>query len=275
MSTFRKFTNACAGFAAFYALMECFTQYMMVSPDDLPSLKEKLLLFFSSENPKDYTGHLILILWILLALAVSVLFRKLPCVGFAAVTIPFAWGWILFFDGRLYNRPILIPLLLTLSVAGAAYDCIAADRQRPRGNGFLLGNLASAAPLLFCAWILGRSQPAESVSPEHPGLIQGDILRAIREGESFEIFRTVALLYLVSILISILFYQLYYLDGILSLIPLGYVVFHLYEGSFPLLGAVLTVLALLSTVIRLSVMFCCPPSEFPAELPTEEKPQTE
>lgn len=265
MSTFRKFTNCCAGFAVFIALMECFTQFMTVSPDELTSMKEKLLLFFSSENSKDYTGHLILILWILLSLIVSLLFRKKPYVGFAAVTVPFVWSWILFFDGRLYHRAYLIPLLLTLCVAGAVFDCIAMDRRAPKSRGFLVSNLSAATPVLLCAWILYQKATVEKTPPEQMGLLEGDVFRALSDGKSFEIYQAVILLYLISILISVLFFELYYIDGVVSLIPAGYTIYHFYAGHFPLFGEVMALIALLSVTVRLSVMFCCPPTEIDNE----------
>ena len=261
MSSFKKFGNCCAGFVIFTAVMECFCQFMTVSPDEVESIKERILLFFSPENPKDYRGHVILCLWILLGLALSVLLRKLPYLCFLVSMIPFGYGWLLFFENRIYNRPILIPLLLTIWVVGSVYDCICEDRKRPRGIGFLLGNCASVSTALFCGWVLlSASRVGETIS-EKQGMIETIFFRAVQEETDFRIYGTVALLYLGCVLVSLLFFQLYFVDGILSLIPFGYVIHHWSRGDFPVFGSVLAILVMLCTLVRLSVMFTCPPWE--------------
>ena len=56
MSTFKKFSSCCAGFAILAAAIECFRQFMMTSPQEAESMKEKILLFLSPDNPRDYRG---------------------------------------------------------------------------------------------------------------------------------------------------------------------------------------------------------------------------
>ena len=261
MSTFKKFANGCAGFAVFSAIMECFCQFMTVSPDEVESMKEKILLFFSPDNPKDYRGHVILCLWIVLGLVLSVVFRKAPYLGFLATLVPFGYGWLIFSEGKLYSRPILIPLLLTIWVAGAVYDCVCADRERPRGIGLILGNCASLAPAAFCGWVLFSSSRMGETLSEKQGLVETVLFRAVQDEKDFQIYTTVALLYVGCILISLLCFQLYFVDGVLSLIPMCYVIFHWYADSFPVFGTVLVILSVLCSLVRLSVMLTCPPWE--------------
>ena len=261
MSTFKKFSNCCAGFAIFTAVMECFCQFMTVSPDEVESMKERILLFFSPENPKDYRGHVILCLWIVLGLFLSALFRKAPYLGFLATLIPFGYGWLIFFEEKLYNRPILIPLLLTIWVTGSVYDCICADRKRPRGIGFLLGNCASLAPALFCGFILFSSSRLGETLSEKRGLIETVLFRAAQGEKDLQAYMTVAILYLGCILISCLFFQIYFVDGVLSLIPMCYVIYHWNADNLPVFGAVLAVLSVLCALVRLAVMLTCSPWE--------------
>ncbi|MBQ9086426.1 MAG: hypothetical protein IJY47_04485 [Clostridia bacterium] len=261
MSTFRKFANACAGFAAFTALMQVFCQFMAYSPGEVESTKEKLKLFFDPENVKNYRVYLTLTALILLSLALTLLFRKQPYLGFAASLPPLVWVWLLFAEGALYERPILFPLLLVIYTAGAVYDCIRLDREDPKRRTWITANLSALAPAALCGWILYQVPKLSESLPENPGYTEQLLFNAITHEENFQIFITVALLYLGSVVLSLLCFELYFVDGILSLIPLGYVIYHWYTGDFPVLGSVIAVLAILCAVIRLAAMFSCAPKK--------------
>ena len=261
MSIFKKFANGCAGFVIFTAVMETFCQFMTVSPDEVESMKERILLFFTPDNYKDYRGYVILSLWVALGLVLSLLFRKLPVIGFFATLPAFAYGWLLLSEDKFYSRPILMPLLLSIWVAGSLFDCVQKDRQRPHGLGLWVGNGAAAAPALFCGWILFSASRLGETLSERKGLVETLLFRAVQSEKDFSIYTTVAILFLGSILISLLCFQLYFVDGVLSLIPACYVTYHWMAGDFPVFGAVVAILSLLCAAVRITVMLTCPPWE--------------
>ena len=92
-------------------------------------------------------------------------------------------------------------------------------------------------------------------------MVETILFRARQDEKELQIYMTVALLYLGCVLVSLLCFQLYFVDGVLSLIPFGYVVLCWYRGELPVFGSVLVILAALCALVRISVALTCPPWE--------------
>lgn len=258
MSYIKRFADCCAGFALFSAVLYLFCQFMAYSPREEVSLLEKIKLFFSTEPRLAYYLYIPLIGLLAVSLAVSLMFHRFPAVCFAVSVLPMLRIIFMYASHKLYERPMLYVILAGLHMGGCLAECIRRDKESRGRRGAFACDLCGLLGVGFCCYILWLTPHLSQISPSDMNFFEKTIFY-YREDADLTLFKITAILYAVLILIRLLLRDLYYLDAILALIPLGYTIY-LWHGQYiPFHGSVLITLAVIYFSARLAVMLTCPP----------------
>ena len=118
MSYFKKFTDFCAGIAAFVAALFLLRHYMeFVPPNTEEDAPSKFSQFLTDSATADYKMIISLVLLLTLSVIISIVFRKLPYVAFTFSIIPAAYVGFMFETNILYEQELLlIPYLNFLNL---------------------------------------------------------------------------------------------------------------------------------------------------------------
>ena len=119
MSYFKKFCDLIGGVGAFFATIFLLGRYMEYNPADI---ENKLKIFFSSENAKEYRQYVIFIALIVLALLVDRIFARLPLVALGVSVLPLCQVMGMFWGNRIYSNEIFYIFVSFTLVAGSVYD---------------------------------------------------------------------------------------------------------------------------------------------------------
>ncbi len=242
MTYFKKFTDFCAGVAAFVASLYLIRKYMAfvpkteeeyiaefpdMAPEEIPG---KLKQFFEQNNPEAFKPILALVVLLILSIAVGRLFKRIPALCFAVSLLP-ALHIIYMFNAKSEQASMYL-VLGSLHVIGNIVEAIIRDREDGRHRLFLLANTASLFSCGFCfifVKALQKPVPEADVLKEENPLMQ-DIFKN-QTPLNIEIVKTLAIMFGVLLLVSVILYNVYFIDAIISVVPLGYSIHALYSGN--------------------------------------------
>ncbi len=254
MSNFRKFTEFCAGISAFTALMYVFRQYMSYDFEEAEGFKEKIKIFFDTSALNDYRAYLLLAALIILAISVSLIFKRLPELSFFFSAFPFFYTIYLFDANKLYEKPMLFICLSIIQIAGNIYDSLRISRERRRYSPIFTSFAATLLPILFCLVVIWRNNVI-SVEPLPEKIYNFDhLLMTYAQDYDMSLFKTIAIMYGIILLISVILRGVHFIDFGLSLVPLCFV---LYKQAVKAIGPhdeIIMVAAILCTVTHLCLM---------------------
>lgn len=261
MGYFKKFTDFCAGFALFSALIFLLREFMSFVPrgQEEPPMGERLTLFFSKEPIRDYDFYLPLIALLLLSLTLSLLLKKAPYVSFGVSLLPLTYCMLLFTQDKLYERPMLYLVLLSLHSLGCFVACLLSDREDRGRRGAYAADLACLAVAGLGALTLRRSEKVLSLEWGEASLFDQTMYYPLLEDADLSVFRMVIPIFLVLILLRLLWRDLYFLDAALALPPAVYLIYLWCADGIPVHGALLVSLSVICALARLTVMLVCKP----------------
>ena len=250
MSLFKKFTDFCAGIAAFAGGLFLLQEYMNFTPkevraaqmqesagyeavlEETEEVPSKLRQFFSPEYVDfEYRLLLILALTLIVSALVGRIFKRLPYVCFFVSLFPaieIAYG---FAEGMLYTQVGLFLIVGALHVAGNVVECILLDKEDGRHRLWIaskISTLFSAALCLFFVKI-ARRIPTEEIETKFPFI--KDLAFEMTETQNLEIVSTLGWTFFIIFAVGLLLYNVYFVDAIISVIPLGYSIRLLYAKS--------------------------------------------
>lgn len=260
MSHFKKFTDFCAGLSFYVAFSYLFREFLSFSPKNDPTLREKLSLFFGSDALRDYKSHLIFASLLLLSLTVGRLAKRIPAIPFFVSLLPFLYALSMYRDALLYDRPMLHIVLGVLHITGNLADALFFDRTDGKQRAFWVSSVATLCPVLLCLLITWRAGRLSKAVPETLRPFDREILYHMEDAD-LTVFYVCIAVYLSLLLISFLLRGAYWLNFLISLFPLFYLVHH--NGSEQILihfEQIIT-LAVVATVTHLSLMLCAPPPD--------------
>jgi len=232
MSNFRKFTEFCAGISVFAAIMYVLRQYLEYNFKDVESTKEKLKIFFDPSSSRDYRGYILLAALLLLAIAVSLVFKRVPELSFFLSALPLLYVIYLYDAGRLYERPMLFFCLSIVQITGNLFDSLKLSEKGRKYSPVITSFFASLIPLLCCLLTLWRKGEVTNIPLDKLYPFDLEIMRNIDDID-VSLFKTIAVMYGVILLISIILRGVHFIDFFLSLVPL---VFVIYKQSTEALG---------------------------------------
>ena len=253
MSNFRKFTEFCAFLSAFTALMYVFREYMGYHfEDNVEGFKAKLKIFFANTaTQKDYTSYLFLAALIILAILVSLIFKRLPELSFFFSALPFFFTIYLYDADKLYEKPMIFICLSILQITGNLYDVLKLSRSGRRYSTVFTSFVASALPLLVSLTVIWRAElvlnrplPEKLYNFDRLILVYSDTL-------DLKLFKIIAIMYGIILLLSIILRGVHFIDLALSIVPLCFVI---YKQALDTLGPhheIIMAAAILCTVTHL------------------------
>ncbi|MBO5939374.1 MAG: hypothetical protein J6Q82_07795 [Clostridia bacterium] len=266
MSYFKKFTNFCAGFAAFSALAYVFCKFMEYTPRDqegeLLGIKQKLRHFFDAkEVEEDYRLYLLLVGGLLLSIAIACLLKKIPSVSFATSLLPLSLVATMIADGNIADRPMLYLLLSGLHTAGALYECIRCDREKGSHQAHLAVNLATLLGSLGALFVWRSADKFFPVPNPHYNYLEQKIYDSYLLKEDPSILLNLALPLLVTVLLSMLLREIYFLDAAIALVPLCLILPNYLEGEIPICAEFLLTVVCVNLLARIALMLSLPPQK--------------
>ena len=256
MRYFKRFSEFCGGFSAFYAAMFLLSEFMTYKFEDAMSMKEKLKHFFSEEPLKDYRAYLVLILLLSLSLAVSLLLPRLHAVGFAVAVVPLAHTLLMFRENGLYDRPTLHILLGLLYLFGFLADALLCDRADGRRRAYLLTTACGLLIPLMTLLTYLRIRSLSDIEPQAAQELKGIDLTLYQASltqaqKSLVIF---AVMLLISVAVSLLLRDIYFVDVIIAAVPAVYAVYYFFSERLPLFSTTVLLLSVFYFLCRLLLM---------------------
>jgi hypothetical protein len=284
MSLFKKFTDFCAGIAAFVGSLFLLQKYMLFEPldtqeyiewlsyeikysngklspsmlDGITEAPSKLSQFFTPKLANEYDYRLLAILIVTLAISILVglIFKKLPFVSFFFSLIPAVEITYLFTKERLYTQIGLFLIAGALHVAGSIFECIIRDKEDGRHRLWVSSRIAILFPVAFCLLCtkIADRIPLEEIGKKLP--IFSELAFKLTKPENMEIVTKIGWIYFMIFIVTTLLYNVYFVDAILSAIPVGYTVYLLYSETLTFNPAIFVLLAVICFATQLSLCVC-------------------
>ncbi len=253
MTYFKKFTDFVCGAMLFVAALFLIKEYMSFVPEDklyeldwalkegLTTLPSKLSQFLHLSTPKSYTAYPLLLGSLAVSLIVGRVFAKLPSVCFAVAFLPFLQILYMLDTGRLYEQKELYLIAGSLHLLGNAADALMRDRQDGRHRLFRIAKISMSVPLCVCAvffWLLPQRESAA---------------RYITDSLVHET-KVLAIMFAIILAISLILYNVYFVDALLSLVPLGYTVYAVYARTLSFCPVLFLACAVICTAVQFMLM---------------------
>lgn len=266
MSNFKRFTDICAGFAAFSAAMYVFCRYMGYDFKEIESMKEKIKFFLEPEL--GYSFFIPLILLFLFSCIFSLIFTRLPYLTVAVSVLPLAYTLIMFADNRIKEFPMLYLVLGFIHVFGCLIECIRMDKA-DRGCRAAIGiDLVALMTVIFVLYVYRTAGKLDGIEPEKMNLIQEKLFE-IKDGLDLSTFKSTAIMIAIPPILRIIWRDLYYLDAAISLIPLIVTLRRFGAQRFPVFGEALMAFIFVYTVGRIMIMIFCKPKQRKEQIQAE------
>lgn len=246
MSYFKKFTDFCAGVAAFVAALFVLRQYMMFTPPDTEEDAASKLSQFIGVSTTDYLMVISMIALLIVSVIIGIIFRKLPYVCLIFSIVPAVYICFMFESNILYEQKALFLLTAALHVIGNIAECIFRDKDDGGHRMFIASKLSYLMGALICFYMV------KQLTQEKPKTLEG--LNTFEKrvfsynGEfDIDIISTLGWMLLIFLVISVLLYNVYFIDAILSLISLGYVIVNVTLEKLTFLPLVFLCIAVICT----------------------------
>ena len=284
MSLFKKLTDFCAGIAAFVGSLFLLQKYMLFEPldtqeyiewlsyeikysdgklspsmlDGITEAPSKLSQFFTPKLANEYDYRLLAILIVTLAISILVglIFKKLPYVSFFFSLIPAVEITYLFTKERLYTQIGLFLIAGALHVAGSIFECIIRDKEDGRHRLWVCAKISLLFPAAFCLLCTKLTDviSIEGIDDKLP--IFKDIAFKMANPNNMEIVTKIGWMYVIIFAVAMVFYNVYFIDTILTAIPLIYTIHMLYSENLSFNPALFTVLAAICFMTHIALCTC-------------------
>lgn len=280
MSLFKKFTDFCAGIAAFVGGLFLLQKYMAFKPLDLEEYKNyltnqsnfdnmdisieeiteapsKLRQFFDPDIINlDYRIMLILVLALIISVLAGVIFRRLPYVCFFFSLFPTVITVYMFGKSLPVTQIGLFFAAAALHVAGNVIDAIIRDKEDGRHRLFVTAKVSILFPAALCLFFTQivkkvEAIPDEAINEKLP--IFRDIKIELAEPANIEILKKLGWGFIIIFVICLLLYNVYFVDVTLSAIPLVYSVYVFYASKLTFLPFVFLTLSLICFLTNLAL----------------------
>lgn len=251
MTLFKKFTDFCAGIAAFAGGLFLLQEYMNFTPLEVreqqmqssigyePILEEteeipsKLKQFFTPEyiNDTEYRLLFILVLTLIVSVLVGRIFKRLPYVCFLVSLLPAIEIVYGFAENLLYTQVGLFLIVGALHIAGNIVECILRDKEDGRHRLWIASKISMLFPAALCLFFIKIASriPTEEINEKFPFI--KDLALEMTEPNNIEMVSTLGWMFFIISVIGFLLYNVYFVDAIISAIPLGYSIYLLYAKS--------------------------------------------
>ena len=237
MSYFKKFTDFCAGLGAFVAALLFLRTYMGFSPVIEEDAPPKLEQFFKS-SPEGFYNMLIS-LCILLALSVLVgrVFSKLPYVCFGVSLLPALQMAFMFEKKAFFQLQAFMIIIVGLHVMGNIADCTIRDRVDGKHRLWISAKISSLGGILLSfviLWLIKRPIPELT---DDLCIFKKELFTKFTDGD-IEVITKLFWMFTILFLLSIIVYNVYFIDAILSVVPAVYATHAMISGNLGIISTV-------------------------------------
>lgn len=260
MSYFKRFTDFCAGFTAFYAIIYVFGQFMQYNPADAEGTKEKLKLFFSKENYRDYRAFLILIILLIVSVVAGRIFERMPYISLAVSILPMVQIMLIYSDDKLSDRPMLYILLGLIHVSGNILHAISLDKADGKRRAFICANICGICAALLGIWVWRKAKQLsllDDAAVSELGVRDHAILLGA-ENDEHSILLKISVIILATVVLSLILRDIYFIDVISSAVPFLYVLYLFSTEKLTLFAQTAFVVTLLYFAYRILILISEP-----------------
>ncbi len=263
MNYFKRFSDFCAGFSAFCAAVYVFGQFMTYNPADAEGIIEKLKLFLSKENAKDYREYVILIILLIGSVIVGCIFEKLPYIGTAISLLPMLQTILMFSEGKLYDRPMLYIVLGLIHVSGSIVYALSLDKADGKKRAFYCTNICGICASALGFLVYRRAGELASIA-EADATELGTRDYAIYLGTEEDIqglILKISIMILCGIALSVILRDIYFIDAFTAAVPLCYTVYLIFSEKLNLFSQAILAIVSFYFFCRVLIMIFEPVSE--------------
>lgn len=253
MSYFKKFTDLCAVIGAFCAAIYFIVKYMNFDPVISEKSPGKLEQFLVPTSKSDYTMLLPLILILLLSAVLGFALRKFPFICFAFSTVPALYVSFMFEKGVLYELIGIMVIVCSLHVIGNLADCATRDKEDGKHRLSAAAKISSLMGALLCFRVLKLSKLTPPEDTKGLTLFEKDILLDFQPLDA-EIISKLFWMFIILLAVSILLYNVYFIDAILSIVPAVYAVHAMLSENLGAAPSVFLVMTVICTVSHLMLV---------------------
>lgn len=237
MSYFKKFCDLVGGIGAFFAAVFVIGEYMEFDHTKLEEGQSKLKVFFSTENDTEYRQYLVFIGLIALAIAVGIVFKKLPCVSLIASTLPMCQAMSMLYGALFYDYGFFFVAVCAIMLFGSFYETVRGDKEIGKERTALAARVVALIGALFAGVSIKLSSlsklfnelsvTAEGLSEEQYEIVDNarvfgvSLFSELPEKEiKALIFFAVALV--LCVVIGFLVRRAYFVEAILAFVPFAF-----------------------------------------------------
>ncbi len=254
MSYFKKFTDFAAGVAVFVASLFLIRRYMSFYPDESILEEQSKLQQFLADKSVDATMHLYLIFFLVLAIAIGIIFRKFPYVPLAFSIIPAIYVCFMFTANIIYEQIVLFFAAAALLIIGNLVECIYRDREDGRHRMFVATKIISAISAITCFYIgyLSQNPPVDKEFSDLNSF-QKEIFFHNTETDATSLY-VLGAMFAAVFIIGLILYNVYFVDAIVSLVPLGYSLYALFWEKLTIAPIIFVALAATCFIANVMLM---------------------
>ncbi len=258
MSYFKKFTDFFLGIAAFVATLFLIRKYMSFEPDELLLEEQSKLSQFIEYRGTDVTMYLHMLFFFALALAAAIILRRLPYICLIFNLPPIIYASFMFGEEILYEQTALFLIASALPVIGNLAECAWRDREDGHHRLFLASKISSALGALTCFafyWLAKNPPDKETLPISDMNTFEKAVYAHTNPSDVGEI-AIIACLFIGVFVIGLILYNVYFVDALLSLVPLVYCFYSVLSGKLMLAPLVFVALSLVCATANIMLAVC-------------------
>ena len=145
-------------------------------------------------------------------------------------------------------------ILGALHVIGNFAECLIRDREDGRHRASIAAKISSAAGAFFCYVVMWQGSQTPPEDAQEIGHIQHRILFEMTEAD-VEIMTRLGAMFLILLAVSLILYNVYFIDAILALVPAIYVIYQVGGQFYTLAPAPLAFLTLTCALAHITLCF--------------------
>ena len=277
MSSFKKFTDFCAGAAGVICALFFIRQYMAFVPEEPPEpsissppgtdsteiatdvieqvtekFPSKLEQFLTPTEAVDYSLLIPLAIILLLSAVLGRAFRRLPYVCFGISVVPALLTAYMFESDTLHTQEPMFLIISLLHASGNLVDCLMRDREDGRHRAWICAKISSAAGALLCFGTLWKGAQAPPEDADKIGHIENAILHTMTPTD-VDMLITLGWMFIILFAVSLALYNVYFIDAILSVVPTAFVIYQTAGGYLTLAPLCFCVIAVICTLTHLAL----------------------
>lgn len=256
MNYYKRFGDFCAGFTIFADIMYLLRKFMVFEADDAEGIFQKLKLFFDSTNFAN-RAHLVLIALLLSSLVLGLIFERLPYIGFTVSLIPLTHSLLMISEKYLEKNAVFYLLLIAVHVTGQFICALNLDRADGKRRAFICANICGATIPAF-ALLVKRTASALAALTEEEMFEKDAFFREIYDGledGGDKLIMKIAIITIVTVVLSFILRDIYFLDAALSAVPFGYTLYLAFAEKLTMFELLMFIVTFAYFVFKLLLVF--------------------